>query len=67
MGFDVFKLHQISQAVRRNRSPTDELLNLWGSQNHTVVELFKLLYKMEHFQAMGILRPFGKYIYFLLV
>lgn len=43
----------------RNHSSTDELLTLWGQQNHTILELFTILYEMRHYQAMTILKPFG--------
>ncbi|XP_050520161.1 serine/threonine-protein kinase pelle-like isoform X2 [Daktulosphaira vitifoliae] len=58
MKFDCATLFKIGKAFMRNHSPTDELLNLWGEQNHTVLELFILLSEMQHFQAMGILKPF---------
>lgn len=53
MKFDVLTL----QYIRKKQSPTDELLNLWGIQNHTVLELFVLLSRMQHYQAMTILKP----------
>lgn len=39
--------------IKRGSSPTEELLTLWGHQNHTVVELFILLSNMQHYQAMS--------------
>lgn len=57
MKFDVLTL----QYIRKKRSPTDELLNLWGIQNHTVLELFVLLSRMQHYQAMTVLKPLGKF------
>lgn len=63
MKFDPFTLNNISRAVYRKASPTEELLlSTWGSQNHTILELFSLLKKMKHYQAMGILKPFGTQI-----
>lgn len=53
MKFDVLTL----QYIRKKQSPTDELLSLWGIQNHTVLELFVFLSKMQHYQAMTILKP----------
>lgn len=60
MKFDCATLFRISQAPMRNFSSTDELLSLWGEQNHTVLDLFTILYEMRHYQAMTILKPFGK-------
>ena len=57
MKFDVLTL----QYIHKKQSPTDELLNLWGIQNHTVLELFVLLSRMQHYQAMTVLKPLGKY------
>nr|BBE08132.1 serine/threonine-protein kinase pelle [Plautia stali] len=58
MKFDVTTLKHFEEAPSRNRSPTDELLTLWGTHNHTVLELFVLLSRMQHYQAMMILKPF---------
>lgn len=46
------------QNLRKEKNPTDELLTLWGHYNHTILELFILLSKMEHYQSMLPLRPF---------
>lgn len=59
MKFDCATLFRISKAPMRNHSPTDELLTLWGEQNHTVLELFTILYEMRHYHAMTILKSFG--------
>jgi len=59
MKFDCATLYKISKAPMRNHSPTDELLTLWGEQNHTILELFTILYGMQHYQAMNVLKPFG--------
>lgn len=59
MGFDCATLFRIGKAPMRNHSPTDELLTLWGVQNHTILELFIILHKMQHFRSMTILKPFG--------
>nr|XP_024217812.1 uncharacterized protein LOC112211064 [Halyomorpha halys] len=58
MKFDVTTLKHFEEAPSRNHSPTDELLTLWGTHNHTVLELFVLLSRMQHYQAMMILKPF---------
>lgn len=48
----------IIQNLRREKNPTDELLNLWSIHNHTILELFVLLQKMQHYRAMGLLKSF---------
>ncbi|VVC27834.1 Protein kinase, ATP binding site,Protein kinase domain,Serine/threonine-protein kinase, active site,Death [Cinara cedri] len=58
MKFDCATLSKIDKAPMRSHSFTDELLTLWGQQNHTILELFIILYKMRHYQAMTILKPF---------
>uniref|UniRef100_A0A2S2RB22 non-specific serine/threonine protein kinase n=1 Tax=Sipha flava TaxID=143950 RepID=A0A2S2RB22_9HEMI len=67
MKFDNATIYKISKAPMRNHSPTDELLTLWGEQNHSIIELFYILYKMQHYQAMAILKEFvdQKYHYVL--
>lgn len=59
MKFEKATIYKISKAPMRNHSPTDELLTLWGEQNHTIIELFYILHKMHHYQAMNILKQFG--------
>ena len=54
MKFDIYAIHKL----RRERNPMDELLTEWGTYNHTILELFVLLSKMEHYQAMVVLKPF---------
>jgi interleukin-1 receptor-associated kinase 1 len=61
MKFDFLTLQRLGQALYREKSPTDELLTLWGTHNHTILELFVLLSKMHHYQAMMILKPLGDY------
>lgn len=46
------------QNLRKEKNPTDELLTLWSHYNHTILELFVLLSKMEHYQSMVLLKPF---------
>ena len=36
---------------RQGESPADALLLSWGQKNHSVAELFKLLFKMKHYQV----------------
>lgn len=59
MKFRTFDIQCMERSERRGQSPSDELLTKWGSQNHTVQELFVLLSRMHHFHAMTILKPFG--------
>lgn len=54
MKYDVLTI----QSLRKEKNPTDELLTLWGHHNHTTAELFVLLSKMQHYQAMVPLLPF---------
>ncbi|KAK9507942.1 hypothetical protein O3M35_007698 [Rhynocoris fuscipes] len=56
MKFDVASLQQVGMAKYRGNSPSDELLSMWGTQNHTVLQLFILLSKMQHYQAMMVLK-----------
>jgi len=59
MKIDLATIFKLSKAPMRNHSSTDELLTLWGEQNHTILELFNILNTMQHYQAMIILKPFG--------
>ncbi|KAL6433339.1 hypothetical protein ACFW04_006478 [Cataglyphis niger] len=52
MKYDVLTI----QSLRKEKNPTDELLTLWGHHNHTIVELFVLLSRMQHYQSMKISR-----------
>jgi hypothetical protein len=36
---------------RQGQSPADALLSCWGQKNCTVIDLFKLLWKMKHHQV----------------
>lgn len=62
MKFDCPTLFRIREAPIRHNSSTDELLTLWGVQNHTILELFIMLHKMQHYQSMTILKPFGMFL-----
>ncbi|CAL7951818.1 unnamed protein product [Xylocopa violacea] len=46
------------QSLRKEKNPTDELLTMWGHHNHTILELFVLLSRMQHYQSMVPLKPF---------
>lgn len=58
MKFDTMTIQDLRREILRGNSPSDELLTLWGHQNHTVLELFVLLSEMQHYQAMLVLKPF---------
>ncbi|CAG2066198.1 unnamed protein product, partial [Timema podura] len=55
---DMLTIMELRREMLRGNSPTDELLTLWGHQNHTVEELFVLLSQMQHYQAMIVLKTF---------
>jgi len=59
MKIDPATIFKLGKAPMRNHSSTDELLTLWGEQNHTILELFIILNTMQHYRAMTILKPFG--------
>lgn len=54
MGYSVLEI----QNFRKEQNPTDELLTMWGHHNHTVLELFILLSRMQHYQAMMPIKSF---------
>ncbi|XP_031841754.1 serine/threonine-protein kinase pelle isoform X2 [Nomia melanderi] len=54
MEYDVLTI----QSLRKEKNPTDELLTMWGHHNHTILELFVLLSRMQHYQSMIPLKPF---------
>nr|CAD7430888.1 unnamed protein product [Timema monikensis] len=58
MNLDMLTIMELRRELLRGNSPTDELLTLWGHQNHTVEELFVLLSQMQHYQAMIVLKTF---------
>lgn len=45
------------QNLRKEKNPSEKLLNMWGSYNHTVVELLALFKKMKLYDCMLILKP----------
>ncbi|XP_075986679.1 serine/threonine-protein kinase pelle [Anticarsia gemmatalis] len=58
MKYSPFDVNDIEQAARRqNTTPTEQLFTRWGQQNHTVQELFILLYKMRYVPALQCLVP----------
>ncbi|CAG9772179.1 unnamed protein product [Ceutorhynchus assimilis] len=58
MLYDEMAIANVRKEVVRGNSPSSELLTLWGHQNHTVFELFILLYRMDVHEGLSILRPF---------
>ncbi|KAK4320749.1 hypothetical protein Pmani_008406 [Petrolisthes manimaculis] len=57
MDFTVTDLNAIRLVEKCGESPTNRLLQLWGQENHTLMQLFDCLWKMEHFQALRALQP----------
>lgn len=41
-----------TEAERKRKSPTENLLIKWARHGHNITELFKLLSNMQHYQAM---------------
>ena len=53
MGYDYVKIEKFKLAAcQYGNSPADALLTEWATKNHSVTKLYKLLKKMNHFQAM---------------
>nr|BBG28461.1 adaptor protein Pelle/IRAK [Gryllus bimaculatus] len=57
MNYDMSIILDLRRDDQRGKSPTSQLLTMWGQQNHTVLQLFVLLSKMHHYQAMTVLKP----------
>lgn len=55
------------QNLRKEKHPTDKLLDLWGHHNHTILELFILLRQMQHYQSMIPLKRFVDPKYHILI
>ncbi|XP_015592025.1 serine/threonine-protein kinase pelle isoform X2 [Cephus cinctus] len=53
--------------LRRQKNPAEYVLNLWGHENHTIVELFVIFHKMKFYEPMKLLQPYvsPKYHYLL--
>ncbi|KAF4527340.1 hypothetical protein B566_EDAN001117 [Ephemera danica] len=63
-----YNMQEISYLRRPQiRSPTEELLSVYGQRNHTIYELFVHLSKMQHHQAMLVLKPFIDRKYHVLI
>merc|ERR1711971_819403 len=53
MKYDTVQLDKFALQVHKpGGSPADAMLSYWGQRNHTVLQLWKLLRQMRHFQAM---------------
>jgi len=63
MKFDVCTIYDL----KKEENPTDELLTLWGFNNHTITELFVLLSRMQHYQSMVPLLPYVDQKYHVLL
>lgn len=59
MGYSSSELNEFGRVFLRGSSPTDALLTAWGSQNHTILELFTLFGRLTHFRAMKVIARFG--------
>ena len=55
MQYNVTRLNEFG----RTSSPTMAMFSDWGQKNHTIIELFVLLSKMQHYRALEILMPYG--------
>ncbi|KAF7988178.1 hypothetical protein HCN44_007672 [Aphidius gifuensis] len=63
MQYDTLTIKKIS----KDANPTDVLLTKWEYLNHKIDELFVLLSRMQHYQAMEILKPFVHHKYHALL
>jgi len=53
MKYNTVQLDKFAMQVHKpGGSPADAMLSYWGQRNHTVLQLWKLLREMRHFQAM---------------
>ncbi|KAL3271261.1 hypothetical protein HHI36_021752 [Cryptolaemus montrouzieri] len=67
MKFDSNTIQEIKRGIICGNSPTQILFTLWGNQNHTVLELFVLLSRMENYRCMKILKKFVPIKYHILI
>lgn len=58
LGLDGTQLALIGQAVLRNGSPTEELLNKLDSANFSISDFCFFLKQMNHYRALEILKPY---------
>ncbi|XP_074032514.1 serine/threonine-protein kinase pelle-like [Leptinotarsa decemlineata] len=54
--FMKYNKDQLDKIETNGESPTWKLLNMWGDHNHTVLELFILLYLMKHYEGMNVIK-----------
>jgi len=53
MNYSTVDLDKFAMQVHKpGGSPADAMLSTWGQRNHTVLQLWNLLLKMRHYQAM---------------
>jgi hypothetical protein len=57
--FMQYNVTRLNEFGRNTQSPTMAMFSDWGQKNHTIVELFVLLSKMQHYRALEILMPYG--------
>lgn len=57
-GLDMTQLTLIGQAIMRNGSPTEEILNRLDSTNASITDLYYHLGQLNHWRAQEILKPF---------
>lgn len=67
MNFDEITVDGLKKEIYRGNSPSNELLTMWGHQNHTVLELFVLLNRMGVYQGMTLLKDFVDDKYHVLI
>lgn len=56
--FMQYNVTRLNEFGRNLQSPTLAMFSDWGQKNHTIVELFVLLSKMQHYRALEILMPY---------
>ncbi|XP_060534696.1 serine/threonine-protein kinase pelle-like [Cylas formicarius] len=67
MKYDEVTIQGLKKEVFRGNSSSSELLTMWGYQNHTVLELFILLGRMELYSAMLLIKKFVESKYHVLI
>ncbi|XP_046439837.1 serine/threonine-protein kinase pelle-like isoform X2 [Daphnia pulex] len=65
--FMQYNVTRLNEFGRNTQSPTMAMFSDWGQKNHTIVELFVLLSKMQHYRALEILMPYVDERYHVLV
>nr|CAH7740523.1 unnamed protein product [Callosobruchus chinensis] len=68
MKYSIYELDALKRKVAyTGKSPTEELLTIWGQQNHTILELFILLSNMKCNQAMVAIKQYVERQYYYLI